>query len=202
MRVLRGTPDGKRFIYCFAHLCHHATCLHCDGGKTLIIQALLNNDAAISFGLLEDLVDLFRWRVYAERDIRAEFFIKQWGVRLHSLLHIDNSRQWLIIDFDQIACIASSVAIICNHDGDRITVESYFAFGQRESNTHSFSNFSQRNGYCNITNRTFDIFSNVDSLNARIFFSGFSVYAVNACMSIRATQYSHMEHAGELDIIN
>src|SRR5216684_8489822 len=193
MRVLRGTPDGKRFIY-LTHLCHHAACLHCDGSKTLIIQALFNNDATISFSLLEDLVDLIRWRMDAERDIRAEFFIKQWGVRLHGLLHIDNSRQRLIIDFDQIACIASYVAVFRYHDGYRITIESYFALGQRESNTHSFSNFSQRNGYCNIPNRSFDIFSSVDSLNARIFFSGFSINTGNTRMSIRATKYCHMEH--------
>src|SRR5215469_8776237 len=201
MGILRRTPDGKRSID-LAHFRYDTACLHCDGGKTLIHQALFDYYAAIRQRLSEDFVYLITRRMYAKWDIGTELLIEQGSARLHGFFHIDNSRQRLVIDFNQIACIASDITVFCDHEGDRITIESYFALGQRTTHAHPFCNFPQGDGYSNITYYPLDIFSGVNSHNARMAASGFSVYVPDMRVSIRAAKYSHIEHAGEFDVIN
>src|SRR6266571_410033 len=201
MGILRRTPDGKRFIS-LAHLCHNAARLHCNRGKTLIHQALLDDDTAIGQRLGKSLVYVISRRMYAKWDIGTKLLIEQSGAWLHGFFHINNGWQRLIIDFNQIACVASCIAVLRNHEGDGITVESYFALGQWTTNAHPFGNFSQGNGNSNVTQYPFDICSGVNSYNAGIFAGSVSVYTFNVCMPIRAAKYSHVEHAGKFDIIN
>src|SRR5205814_4258929 len=98
MGILRRTPDGKRSID-LAHFCYNTACLHCDRGKTLIHQALLDDYAAIRQRLSEDFVYLITGWMYAKWDIGAKLLIEQGSAWLHGFFHIDNGRQRLIIDF-------------------------------------------------------------------------------------------------------
>src|SRR6266516_360666 len=201
MGILCRTPDGQRSID-LAHFCHNTARLHCDRGKTLIHQALFDDNAAIRQRLSEDFVYLIgRW-MYAKWDIGTKFLIEQRSAWLHGFFHINNGGQRLIIDFNQIACIACNITVFRNHEGDRITIESYFALGQRTTYAHPFCDFPQGAGHSNITYYPLDICSGVNSHNAGMASGGFSVYTLNMCMSIRAAKYSHIEHAGEFDGIN
>src|SRR5215471_15993604 len=126
--------------------------------------------------------------------IRAELFIEQRCVRLHGLLHIDNSRQWLIIDLNQVASIASSVAIVRNYNCDGVSIKTHLAFGQWSVNTHPLGHFSKGSGYGNVPHNPFHVFCCVHCQNTRILTCSISVNLVNTRMSIRTTKYSHMEH--------
>src|SRR5258708_7362641 len=48
--------------------------------------------------------------MHAEGDVRPKLLVQQWRAGLHGLFNINSSWQWLIIDFDQVARIASRVA--------------------------------------------------------------------------------------------
>src|SRR5215469_3720927 len=201
MRNLRRTPHSK-FLIRLAELCYHTTCLHSVRNKSLIDQALFDNYATIGLGLLENLVDLIRLRVYPQGNVGTELLIEQRGAFLHSFFDIGHRRQRLIIDLDQVARIASSVAVIRNYHRDRITIETYLALGQRATDAHTFFHQSQRSGNGNIANDTFHVFRRVNRYDARMVEGRFSVNALNPSMTIRTAQHSHMEHAKQFDIIN
>src|SRR5215469_10897041 len=201
MGILRRTPDGERFVG-LAHFGHNAARLHCDRGKTLIHQALFDDDTTICQRLGKSPVYVISRRMYAKWDIGTKLLIEQSGAWLHGLFHINNGWQRLIIDFNQITRVACCIAVLRNHEGDGITVESYFALGQWTTNTHAFGDFPQGHGNSNVTHYTLDICGGVNSHNAGMFTGSVSVYTSDVCMPIRAAQYSHVEHAGEFDIIN
>src|SRR5260370_34630679 len=125
--MIRRPPRSTLFPYTTLF---RSACLHCDRGKTLIHQALFDDNATIGQRLGKGLVYVISRRMYAKWNVGTKLLIEQRGTWLHGFFHINNGRQRLIIDFDQIACIASSIAVFRNHKGDGITVESYFALVQ------------------------------------------------------------------------
>ena len=75
MRNLRGTPDRQRLVR-LAVLGDHAARFYRVGSESLVNHALLDHNAAISFGLLENFVDVVgRW-CHAECNVGAELFIQ------------------------------------------------------------------------------------------------------------------------------
>src|SRR5579875_83787 len=140
--------------------------------------------------------------MHAESDICAKFFVQQWSIGLHGLLNIDCGRQWLIIDLDQVARVASRIAILRDHNGYGVAVETHFALGQWFTNAHTLGHLSKRHRYGNVTNCTFEIFRRIDGHNARLIARRLGIDALDAGMAIRAAQYGHMKHTGEFDIIN
>src|SRR5260370_28068991 len=137
-----------------AEVGHYAASLHRHRGKSLIHQARLDNNTTIGFGLLENLVDLFRRWMHTENYIRAELFIQQRRTGLHGLLNVDGSWQRLVIDLDQIPCITTRITTLRDYNSDWITIKTNFTPGQRAMDAHPLVHLSQSNANRNTPHRT------------------------------------------------
>src|SRR5439155_22345775 len=138
------------------------------------------------------------WWVYGCGNIRAKLLIQKRRARLCRFFEINDCQQWLIINLDQIQCITSRVAVVCNDNSDRITVETHFAISQWTAVTHTVTNIArQRSRDRNVAYCAFKVFREIDGHDTGVFTGRVSVNAVDASMSIGAAQYSHVKHAGE-----
>src|SRR5712692_3367441 len=104
--------------------------------------------------------------MHTKGNIGTELLVQEWRIWLHGLLDINGCRERLIIDFDQVSCIASCIAIVCNDHCHWIAVEPYLPLSQRAMSAHPLGNFSQRDANSDIANCTFEVLSSIDSHNA------------------------------------
>src|SRR5579885_361861 len=198
---LLRAPDSERLVS-LAELRDDAACLHRGGGESLVDQARLRDDAAIGFGLLKDLINVVGWWMHAEGDVGAELLVQERRAWLHGFLYINNSGQRLIIDLDQIEGIARDIGSFRDHGGHRIAVEAHLALGKRAAASHPFGNVPQRHSDSDIAHLPLQVVGCINSNHAGKFAGRICLDAVNAGLTVGATQHRHMEHAEEFDIIN
>ena len=100
-----------------AMMCCHATA-RLDGHRNQTLMDHAQLDDAI--GLLEFAVDVASGERPIERDIGAQFRMRERRILFESLLGFANNRERIVIDFDQIQRIARDIPILGHDDGDRM----------------------------------------------------------------------------------
>src|SRR5947209_3314899 len=187
MRNLRRAPEGEAFVR-LAEVSDNAASFHRGGCKALVDQACFDNDTPISRDFFKDFVDGIGWRMHAECNVGLKVFVEQRRIWLHGFLNVNYGRKGIVIDLDQVSCVACCVAVIRNDDSNRVTIETYFALSEWTVNTHTVGNMSQRNSNRNISDHPFEVLCCINSTNTRVVASSIGIDTVNASMSIGAPQ--------------
>ncbi len=153
----------------------------------MVHEAFFHHHAAVCQCVCEHLIDLICGWMHRDCDIRAELFVKQGSIRLHSLFDIDSSRQGLIINIDQIDSIACNVFVLGYHNSDRIAKEANLAIGQWSAAAHTTRDmWRKRSRDWNIADTAFEVLGRVYGDHARQVARGLRIDAIYAGMTIGA----------------